>query len=1054
MLAGLVLTSGSVRAEDESKQRKFFESKIRPLLVKRCFKCHGNGKNKGGLQFGSRESLLKGGESGAAVVAGKPAESLLIEALNYESLEMPPDGKLPADEIELLTKWVADGAFWPLGDKPVRAASGAGDFTDEDRAWWSFQPLKDGSVPKAGDWGRNEVDRFIARQLAGAKLTPAGEADRRTLIRRVYFDLIGLPPKPDEIEAFLQDKSPKAYENLINRLLESPQYGERWARHWLDLVRYSESDGYKQDAFRPAMWRYRDYVIKSFNDDKPFDQFVREQIAGDELDPDNPEARVATGYWRLYLYEYNQRDVRTHWQAIIDELTDVSGEVFLGMSMGCAKCHDHKFDPIMREDYFRFQAYFSSILPRDDTPVAERDRIDAYEKQLAEWQAKTRDIRDQIAVIEKPYRESKWKFAVTKFPPDIRVIAGKPEAEWTSNDRQFMDLVNRQVQFEYDRISYKDADKKNLDELRKQLAEFDKLKPKPLPVAHTVTDVAGKPVGTYIPGDRSMRDITPGELTLFDPEPAVVKTIEAREPSTGRRAALADWLTSRDNPLTMRVIVNRVWQHHFGTGLVATASDFGRLGEQPSHPELLDWLTGWFIEKGYHFKDLHRLILLSSTYRQSATHPDVKRAERVDPQNRLRWRWDIRRLDAEQIRDSILAASGELQTQVGGPSVDDKAPRRSIYAKVIRNTPVELLKSFDATDGFNSSAKRSVTTTPTQSLLMMNGAWSLGRATALARRVDGLVPTDSASDLRQEVASIAWQLAYGRVPTNDELTSAVSFLNESAKSKPIIQNALAELKVTKSTAANIIGTDQSSNWKLANGSAMPREDFTVEAIIQLKSLYKDAHVRTIVSHWDGHTKRPGWSFGVTSEKSSYEPRNLILQLVGSVGSKDVPVYEVIPSNLRPELNRPYYVAASVDVDETTQTGITFYLKDLSKLDSPLKAAFVKHKVTRDFRPDVSLVLGDRDGIRGHRWDGLIDNLLISSSALKPEELFVNSGAGRNVVGLWQFDRADEPGADGSGTGNHLAVSGGSRPTRSGLPEQALVDLCHVLLNSNEFLYVD
>ncbi len=1047
---------------DTAAKTEFFETKIRPLLSARCFKCHGKEKQNGGLRVDALSTLLKGGESGVALVAGKPEESLLVKAIRWESFEMPPSGKLPAAEISLLTRWIAGGAFWPEHDAVLREDEPATPkITDEDRAWWAFQPITNPPVPdtETAGWSRNEVDSFIIRKLRTARLSPAPEADRRTLIRRVYADMLGLPPSNDEVETFINDESPDAWQKVIGRLLDSPQYGERWGRHWLDLVRYSESDGYRADGYRPNMWRYRDWVIQSINNDKPFDQFVREQIAGDELDPHNPDAVVATAYWRLYLYEYNQRDVRGHWRAIIDELTDITGEAFLGMSFGCAKCHDHKFDPILRKDYFRLQAFFSSIEPRDDIPLATLDQKSRFDEQQSEWKAKTQELRDQIAAIKAPYMASKRKSAVEKFPPDVREIANRPENEWNTHERQIMNLVQRQIDFEYDRMKLEEEDQHKVDTLTEKLKTFDDLKPSALPVAFTVTDAGPKPTPTAIPDDRGKQDILPGILTVLDPTPAEVVRPRLAPKSTGRRAALARWLTSPENPLSTRVIVNRIWQYHFGKGIVETSSDFGHLGEPPSHPELLDWLTNYFVENGQSFKTLHRLILNSATYRQSAAHPEAARIALIDPRNRLRWRWDIRRLAAEQIRDAVLAASGELDKKTGGPAVAATTPRRSIYTKVIRNSPDPMLKAFDVADGFNSTADRDVTTTPTQSLLMMNGKWMLDRAGAFAKRVDKSIAKtlSPGSNVSQAAIQTAWRYAFGRKPAHAELDSAFRYLNslsQESASPPEITKTFA---TTSSPAARIDGEHAATTFKTETAKGLPDEDFTIEAVIQLSSLYPDANVRTIVSHWNGDTAHRGWNFGVTSTKSAYKPRNLILQLVGGRPRRngtDQLTYEVIASNLRPELNRPYYVAVTVDVDDSRDSGVKFLMKDLSASDAALQTASVPHKVIGDFSSDLKLVIGDRDGNRRSRWDGLIDNVRVSREKLKDDELWIHRGTGRELSGHWEFDSLESPGRDKSKAGNHLrAVVDGSQSV-SGINLNALTDLCHVLLNSNEFLYVD
>jgi hypothetical protein len=1050
------------RQADDSAKAKFFESKIRPLLSARCFKCHGKKKQSGGLRVDALSTLLKGGESGSALVAGKPDESLLVEAINWESLEMPPTGKLPVGEIALLTKWIADGAFWPEHDAVLRDdAPATPNITEEDRSWWAFQPVANPAVPApdTAGWSRNEVDRFISRKLQSSNLAPAPEADRRTLIRRVYADMIGLPPSNEAVETFINDESPDAWQKVINRLLDSPQYGERWGRHWLDLVRYSESDGYRADTYRPNMWRYRDWVIQSFKNDKPFDQFVREQIAGDELDPHNPDAVVATAYWRLYLYEYNQRDVRGHWRAIIDELTDITGEAFLGMSVGCAKCHDHKFDPILRKDYFRLQAFFSSIEPRDDIALATPDQKSAFNKEQSEWESKTQDLRDQIAAIKAPYLAKQRTSAVEKFPPDVREIAKRPAKEWSTHERQIMNLVQRQIDFEYDRVKLQDVDQKKVDELKVELKKFDDLKPAPLPVSLTVTDAGPKPTPTPIPDDRRNQDVLPGMLTVLNPNPAEIIRPELAPESTGRRAALARWLTSPENPLSTRVIVNRIWQYHFSKGIVETSSDFGQLGEPPSHPELLEWLTTYFVESGQSFKALHRLILNSATYRQSAAHPEASKYALSDPRNRLRWRWDIRRLAAEQIRDAVLAASGELDPKAGGAAVAASTPRRSVYTAVRRNSPDPMLKAFDVADGFNSTADRDVTTTPTQSLLMINGQWMFDRSAAFAGRVDKAVAKSLSpgSNVAQANVQTAWQIAFGRSPNDAELESASRYLDSLSQTPSTPPTTTSLLTATQSEAAIIDPESATTTFKTANASNLPTEDFTIEAVIQLSSLYPDANVRTIVSHWNGDTSHRGWNFGVTSTKSAYKPRNLILQLIGGEPRKagtDKPTYEVIASNLRPELNRPYYVAVSVDVDAASETGVTFFMKDLSKADSPVQTASISHRVIGDFHNDLKLTIGDRDGSRRSRWDGLIDNVRVSSAKLAADQLLINGGATSSVSGFWEFDSPASPGRDKSKAENHLSIADDAPQSASGIDLKALTDLCHVLLNSNEFLYVD
>jgi mono/diheme cytochrome c family protein len=765
-------------AETVDQATRYFEEHVRPVLATRCFECHGEQKQSSDLRVDSLAGLLAGGASGPAIAPGKPNESLLVEAIRHESLEMPPTGKLPDEQIAAITRWIEMGAPWPEHDASVRKpAAPATKITDDDRAYWAFQPVRDPQPPAVADdgWCRNDLDRFISRKLTEEGLRPAPEASPAALVRRLYFDLLGLPPSPQEIDAFLADTAPDAYERLVDRLLDSPRHAERWARHWLDLVRYAESDGFRQDAYRPHAWRYRDYVIRSFNEDKPYDQFVAEQLAGDELAPHDPDALAATSYLRHWTYEYNQRDVRTQWDNILNDITDVTGEVFLGLGVGCARCHDHKYDPILKADYYRLKAFFAPLWPRDDLPYATADQGQEYRTRLAAWEEKTAEVRRQIDDLERPLIDAARQRAADKFPPDIRPMLLKAPAERTPLEHQLAELANRQAKEEVQKISFgsqlKGDAKTRWETLQRELAQFGALKPKPLPPAFTVTDVGPHAPPTTIPGDRQQREVEPGFLSVLDPGPAAVVPPPSGS-STGRRTALARWLTQPDNPLVPRVMVNRIWQQHFGVGLVSTPSDFGRLGDPPSHPELLDWLARRFVQSGWRLKPLHRLMVTSATYRQAAV-VDLAQADK-DPDNRWLGRMTVRRLDAEQIRDALLAASGELDLAVGGPSVDNQRPRRSIYTRVIRNARDPLIEAFDGADGFSSTDRRNVTTTPTQALLMSNGLWPLERAQAFAERLRKTPGVPLGGD--RELVTWAYRWAYGRGPDTGEADAAVRFL--------------------------------------------------------------------------------------------------------------------------------------------------------------------------------------------------------------------------------------------------------------------------------------
>lgn len=1042
---------------------RFFEESVRPILAERCYSCHSDGRQRGDLRVDSMEALLAGGESGPALVPGHADQSLLIEAIRYESYQMPPGGRMPDEEIDVLVRWIDSGALWPGYDGATirQVPDGGSKITDQDRAWWSFQPIGDPHVPAVAEqaWCRNEIDYFVLDRLHSEGLTPAPEADRAVLIRRVTFDLTGLPPTPDEVRAFVADAEPDAYERLVDRLLASSRYGERWARHWLDLVRYAESDGYRQDAYRPHTWRYRDYVIRSFNEDKPYDRFVLEQLAGDELLPHDLDALAATAYLRLGIYEHNQRDVRSQWDSMLVDIADVTGDVFLGMSVGCARCHDHKFDPILKEDYYRLKAFFTPLLPRDDLPYADAGQQAEYQRHLAAWEAKTAEIRQQMDELQQPVIEKARRRAVDKFPLDIRPMMDKRPEDRLPLEHQLAELAERQARAEMNRVDVvKQLQGEELERwksLQAQLDEFESLKPQPLPPAMTVTDVGPVAPPTIMAGDRQQRDIPPGFLTVLDPAPAQIVP-PASGNSTGRRTALAQWIASPDNPLAARVIVNRLWQQHFGRGLVGTSSDFGRLGDLPSHPELLDWLASRFIEGGMRFKALHRMIVLSATYRQAASDQNAPTAWDTDPENRWLGRANIRRLDAEQIRDAMLAVSGELMPASGGASVDAGQPRRSVYCRVIRNQRDPLIEAFDGADGFLSTDQRHVTTTPTQALLMWNAPWPRARAQAMALRLQRL-PLDSDAQRIDQ----AFRLAYGRPVQPHEQQQALAFFQQrlvEAQADLDARTAAEPSVITsvagRGQAAVIDRRRPEDRLMLRNHPTLPSEDFTVEAVIMLRSLYQDATVCTIAAHWDDNNARPGWALGVTSQRSSYQPRNLILQLVGDP-AKGGAGYEVIASGLRPELNRPYYVAVSVRIADTSPSGITFYLQDLSDPDSPLQTAQVAHRVTGHHRSSAALMIGGRDGSARHQWDGWIDEVRISDSARSEEQLLIHdSQIDSATVGFWRFE--SDPGffQDASPRANHLVRAHASLADHKDPHTIALSELCHILLNSNEFLYVD
>jgi hypothetical protein len=578
------------------------------------------------------------------------------------------------------------------------------------------------------------------------------------------------------VAAFTAQPTEAAYAQIVDRLFASPGYSERSARVWLDLVRYAESDGYKADDYRPTAWRYRDYVISSFNRDKPFDQFVMEQLAGDELAPDDPDALAATGFLSLGIYEYNNRDVRGQWQAMLDELTDVTGDVFLGLGMSCARCHDHKFDPILQKDYYRLQAFYAAWQPREDVPLLTPAQKQAYDRKQAVWLKKTESIRARLAELEAPEKTKAEQDAIAKFNDDLQGLLKKRHELRDPLEKQIANLAYRQIDYEFERVDkqLKGEKKEQYAKLIQELAQYDADKPI-LPLARTASDIGPQAPPIFIPKKQKQRPVAPGFPTVLEDRDPVFAA-PARPDTTGRRLTLARWIADAKNPLTARVLVNRIWQQHFGRGLVVNTSDFGTLSDPPSHPELLDYLSARFVQEGWSLKKLHKLIVTSRTYGQSSAPPDNALALRKDPENKLLWRMNPRRLEAEQIRDAILAATGKLDLQTGGPSVRSTQPRRSIYTRMLRNTRDPLLEAFDAPDGILSSPQRYVSTTPMQALLMMNSPVVWQHAQALASRLERDRPGTPSGQI-----DLLYRLLLGRAPTGGEQQAALSFLENQAK---------------------------------------------------------------------------------------------------------------------------------------------------------------------------------------------------------------------------------------------------------------------------------
>jgi hypothetical protein len=694
----------------------------------------------------------------------------------------------------------------------VLAQTQQDEFTADERSHWSLQPVRRTPIPSVRqmEWSRNAIDRWILKELEGASIKPSKDADRRTLIRRATLDLTGLPPSLEEVAAFMADERADAYEYMIDRLLASPHYGERWGRHWLDLSMFAESAGFEQDETRPNAWRYRDYVVTSFNSDKPYDQFVLEQIAGDELWPERVEARIATSFMRHYPEEGNNKDILLARQEILHHVTDVVGATFLGLTFNCAQCHDHKYDPIRQKDYYRLQAFFANIGHDDKIPIAPQEQLREYENRLIHYEQKTEHLWNEMDQLLATVRKYSPKQLLARYPDYVIEAMGTPESERTPLQSQIAYILNHKEcgtcpqrpkphsdpVFANDAKSLKDHAKRRFEELKSELDQLKSSKPEDVPRASGIVDISDLAPPTYVLGvgqyTQPKQQVAPGFLSILDASPAEIRK-SAGIPTTGLRSTLARWMVDPKNPLTARVMVNRIWHHHFGRGIVGTPSDFGAIGDPPTHPELLDWLASYFVENGWSIKQMHRLIMTSSTYRQDSLG---RTDENYDPNNRMLWRYPPQRLEAESIRDSALFVSGSLNSKVGGPSVFPPLPdgrpipaggwkvspglgdhvRRSVYIFVRRNDRFPLLEAFDFPDTHEPCACRNQTMTAPQALALLNGDQPAKWAYAFASRILVEAGSDRASQVR-----LASRIAFSRDPDALEMHAAIEFLDRQTR---------------------------------------------------------------------------------------------------------------------------------------------------------------------------------------------------------------------------------------------------------------------------------
>ncbi len=984
----LVFPRQASRADETSPD---FETVMAPLLIKRCVECHEGRNPSGDLLLTTREGLLEGGDSGPAIDLDSPRQSHLL--LRVHDVEMPPQKqgkpqKLPAKEVELLERWLIAGAPWPekrrldLFERTSDVRAG--------RDWWSLQPIQRPQVPKLklATQPENEIDAFILARLEKEQMVPAPQADKRTLLRRLYYDLLGMPPTTAQIEQFENDTSPSAWEDAIDTLLASEHYGERWGRYWLDLVRFADTSGYERDQEKPFAWKYRDWVVASLNSDLPYHQFIVEQLAGDELPERSERTVIATGFLRLGTWNDEPNDPLDYQYDRLEDLIHTTSSAFLGMTVKCARCHSHKFDPITQEDYYRMGSAFWA------GPIAPRGRG----------------------------------------------LLGGPKLD----ELGFDDVLG-----------------------------WSDLGPTPAPLYVLKNGERERPLQKVVPASLSL---IPALERVFDP-PAKGST------TSRRRLQLARWIAHPNNPLTPRVLVNRLWLHHFGKGIVRSPNNFGFLADPPTHPELLEWLTAEFMSGGWTIKRMHRLILTSRTWRQSSLHPRFAEQAKLDAGNRTWWRAERRRLDAEALRDSMLATTGELDTRLGGPgfrpsispdaleglskkaaawqaSSPEEQSRRSLYIFSKRGLPPPMMTTFDFCDTTQSSGKRGTTTVPTQSLAMLNNQFVHLRSESLARSV--LAAT---ADPRDQVTEL-WARVYGRKPSRDELDLATRHLSiqsgrfeeqhqerfglvgkDAAKRAEQLSQALV-LHLRADRGVTVDSANRVSQWKDQSGHdhhaqqatashqpSLDRSGFGAESLGAGRAAVSfDGQRRFMHLHGALLKEQDCTIIAIVNDRGTAGHREILSNWNGAAGnsvsslflgltSKDTVRFSdafAAAGRIRSP-SRPFVITA---INGADRSAVFLNGRELSARKSRLPA--------RDLSTDW--VIGQQGNINGEYWNGGIAEIRVYARALSDgERAFVEREAAQ---------RFDIPFA----TPNSVRA----------LPGQALAlaSLAHVLLNSNEFLYVD
>ena len=817
-------TAARAFAQDDERAQHVYE-----VFRNRCFNCHGEAR-QGGLDLRTHASVKAGSANGPVVIAHQPERSRLFLLVSHQQQPaMPPVGaRLSDEDVETIREWIAEGGSLESVDEAM-GATGRSDLaryeeraiTAEERLFWAFRPPQRTKVPavRAARWRKHPIDAFLYSSMRAKGLAPSPRVDRRTLIRRAYLDLLGLPPTPAEVDAFVKDRSPDAWPQLVDRLLASPLYGERWSRHWLDLVRYADSGGFEFDVDRPQAWRYRDYVVDAFNTDKPYDRFIREQIAGDEYAPDSEEAMIATGFLRLGP-EGGGGGERGR-QDALDDIIATTSLTFMGTTVACARCHHHKFDPIPQKDYYRIQSVFYSTRPVE-YPLVPSHVVSAHRGETQRIEALKKPLEQRKKALEAPYLKQLVDVAVAELPEYLQIAWRTPEKERTEGQRLNVQQIEKTLQNDTLRakITEKDIvalmsaeDRRQHAALKADIEALEKQKPAPYPTARAIGEAGREPRPSYflLRGsiDAKGSPMTPGVLTVAANGEPIFPEPPPGAASSWRRRGFADWLASPQNPLTARVMVNRIWQHHFGEGIVRTPSNFGQLGDRPSHPELLDWLAMEFVDRGWSMKAMHRLMMTSEAYQMASR--DIAANAAIDPDNRFFWRMARPRLEAEIIRDQILAVAGTLDRTIGGPNVypyidpdlfevssrrnwpgkpddDPSTWRRSLYVFSKRSIRYPLFEAFDQPNLVNSIDRRNRSTVAPQALLLMNNASVLIQAKKFAERVR----REAGDDVEAQVTA-AFRLALGRDPDSVERRTSAAFVRDSALGLAAFGHALFNL---------------------------------------------------------------------------------------------------------------------------------------------------------------------------------------------------------------------------------------------------------------------